>query len=769
MLKKIAKTVGRILKAIFLAFAAWIAALARELRKAGYRAHVWSWVKFFALLTGIVLVGLLGVFGYFALSLPSLERLERLESGLITRVSGKGGSMVHEFYIQRRIWMAEKDMPERLKQAVIAIEDRSFREHWGVDLTAYPSALLPAVFGSRARGASTLTQQLAKNLILTPERSIGRKVREILLAVQIERSYTKQEILEFYFNHVYLGSGAYGFASAAERYFSRPLDSLDVGQYALLAGLLQRPEYYRPDNNPEVARARRNVVLGAMRRAGFLTRAEWKAAVASPLGAKTYRAPSDLGPYFIEHTRQFLTKRWGDDFVYNQGGSVEVTMDSAVQHQADSLLRFRLGEIRRRMQVRTAKAYDMPKHLKAPLPQLLENWDRQYAKFERAYLKPDDETGSKRFPLQYRYRHPQAALMLIENSTGAVRALVGGEDFDASKYNRALQAVRSPGSSFKPFVYAAAVERGASPGDILHDQPIAIPEAWDSTKVWRPSNFEPEFEGRMTMRRAFYKSKNLPAVEVGLKYGLDNVVATARRFGFERNVPAVPSLALGSADVTMLELVSAYTVFPNGGTRAVPYFVERVRDKSGRTLYRHETQRSEALAPEAAWIVTSMLRDVNIRGTAAAVWASGFRHPSGGKTGTTNDFSDAWFVGFTKAYTLGIWVGIDDHSSMGPGHTGSADAVPLWIDVMNFAMQNRPYQDFPRPEGVVDVSLCPNSGLRAQGFCPPPVPDYAIAGREPDFCTPGQHKGPDHPAVGRDAVREREVPKKEDPRMRKTF
>jgi penicillin-binding protein 1A len=421
------------------------------------------------------------------------------------------------------------------------------------------------------------------------------------------------------------------------------------------------------------------------------------------------------------------------------------------------------------MQVRTAKAYDMPKYLKVPLPQLLENWDRHYARFEKGYLKPDDETGSKRFPLRYRYRHPQAALMLIENSTGAVRALVGGEDFEASKYNRALQAVRSPGSSFKPFVYAAAVERGASPGDILHDQPIAIPEAWDSTRVWRPSNFEPEFEGRMTMRRAFYKSKNLPAVEVGLKYGLHNVVETARRFGFARNVPAVPSLALGSADVTMLELVSAYTVFPNGGTRAAPYFVERVRDKTGRTLYRHEAQRSEALGPEAAWIVTSMLRDVNIRGTAAAVWASGFRHPSGGKTGTTNDFSDAWFVGFTKAYTLGIWVGIDDHSSMGPGHTGSADAVPLWIDVMHFAMRNRPYQDFPRPEGVVGVSLCPLSGLRAQGFCPPPAPDYAIAGREPDFCTPGQHRGSERP-VGRHGERgDHEPAKKEDPRMRKTF
>jgi penicillin-binding protein 1A len=769
MLKKIAKAFWGILKTVFWAVVAWVRALSREMRKAPYRAHVWSWLKFFGIFTAIILVVLLGIFGYFAFSLPSLERLERLESGLITRVSGKDGTMVHEFYIQRRIWMAEKDMPERLKQAVIAIEDRSFREHWGVDLTAYPSALLPAVFGDRARGASTLTQQLAKNLILTPERTIGRKVREILLAVEIERRYTKKEILEFYFNHVYLGSGAYGFASASERYFSKPLDSLNVGQYALLAGLLQRPEYYRPDNYAEVALMRRNVVLGAMRRAGFLTRAEWRAAVKAPLGVRTYRPPSNLGPYFIEHTRQFLTKRWGDDFVYNQGGSVEVTMDSALQHQADSLLRFRLAEIQQRLMVRTAKAYDMPRFLKVPLPEILKEWDPYYAKFQNEYLKPDDAQGSKRFPLKYRYHRAQAALMVIENSTGAVRALVGGEDYEA---------VRSPGSSFKPFVYATAIAHGASPGTIVHDQPIAIPEASDPSKVWRPRNYEPEFEGRMTMRRAFYKSKNLPAVEVGLKYGLGNIVATARRFGLTHNVPAVPSLALGSADVTLMEMVSAYTVFPNGGSRAEPYYVERVRDKNGRTLYRHEARRSEALSPDAAWIMTTMMKDVNIRGTGAAIWASGFRHPSGGKTGTTNDFSDAWYVGYTKAFTAGIWVGIDDHSSMGPGHTGSADGVPLWIDVMNFAMRNRPLQDFPRPEGVVSVALCPLSGLRAQGFCPTPILDYAVSGKEPAFCS-GQHSGsaPSAPSVNPSGAPsgDRGIPpsgpgrEREDPRMRKTF
>jgi penicillin-binding protein 1A len=745
---------------------AWVLALREEFRKPGYRAHVVSWLKFFGLVTGAGLVAVALVFGYFAFSLPPLESLERLEPGHITRVTGKDGALVHEFYIQRRIWMPEEKMPEQLKLAVIAVEDRSFREHWGVDLTAYPSALLPAFFGGRARGASTLTQQLAKNLFLTSERSVGRKAREILMALQIERNYTKKEILEFYFNHVYLGAGAYGFVSAAERYFSRPLDSLSVEQYALLAGLLQRPETYRPDVNPELARERRNVVLGAMRSDGVISRAEYKAAVRRPLGTRVYRAPSDLGPYFIEHVRQFLAKRWGDEFVYNLGGSVEVTMDSALQRVADSALRARVGEIRTRMRQRTVRAYGMAKLMGVPQDSILRHWDKYYGRFARDYLAQDTGPSRRRFPLEYRYQNPQAALVVVDNATGAVRAMVGGEDFEASKYNRAVQAVRSPGSSFKPFVYANAVERGGGPGDLLNDQPIAIPEAADSTKIWKPSNFDAKFEGRMTMRRAFYKSQNLPAVEVGLKYGMENVSDLARRAGLRHRVDPVPSLALGSCDVTLLEMVSAYTIFPNGGWRAQPYFVERVKDRSGKVLYRNSPVREDVLSPEAAWIVTSMMRDVNIRGTAAAVWASGFRHPSGGKTGTTNGFTDAWYIGFTKQYTAGIWVGLDDHSPMGSGNTGSNNAVPLWIDVMRAASARVPMADFPRPGGVVEVSLCPITGLRAQAFCPNPYSDYSVAGREPQWCSPGYHS---QKPVEEDHDLPADAPKKDDPRLRRTF
>ena len=749
MLKKILRIPGRIGAALLRGLRDWADGLSRELKKAPYRAHVASWLRLFAVGTGAAVAVLVLLFGYFSLSLPSLESLERLDPGHITKVTGKDGVLVHEFYIQRRIWMPEEKIPEQLKRAVIAVEDRSFYSHWGVDLKAYPSALLPAFFGGRARGASTLTQQLAKNLFLTPERSVARKAREILLAMRIERTYTKREILEFYFNHVYLGGGAYGFVAASQRYFNKPLDSLTVDQYALLAGLLQRPEAYRPDVNPETARHRRNVVLGAMYRDDVITRAELDELVARPLGASPWRAPTNLGPYFTEHVRQFLSRRWGDEFVYTHGGTVEITMDSALQAAADSLLRLRLADVRRRMQQRAATAFDLPRLLEVTPEQLFEQFDRHYARFEREFITPDSARAATRFPRELRYRSPQAALVVLDNETGAVRAMVGGENFEVSKYNRAVQAVRSPGSAYKPFVYAAAIERGASPGDIVTDQPITIPETTDTSKVWSPTNFDGTFEGRMTMRRALYRSQNLPAVEVALATGLDNVVALARRAGFRQRVPAVPSLALGSLDATVLEVASAYTVFPNGGFRAEPYFVTRVRDREGRVLYRHEPRRDEVLSPEAAWIVTSMLRDVVIRGTGAAVWASGFRHPAGGKTGTTNDHTDAWFVGFTRTHTAAVWVGRDDFSPMGPGHTGSANGVPLWVDVMRVAEDGNPMRDFPRPEGVLTVSLCPVTGLKAQGFCPAPQEDFVIAGQDDKgWCAPGYHV---HRAVTPDA------------------
>jgi penicillin-binding protein 1A len=313
---------------------------------------------------------------------------------------------------------------------------------------------------------------------------------------------------------------------------------------------------------------------------------------------------------------------------------------------------------------------------------------------------------------------------------------------------------------------------------MLNDQPITIPDPVDSNKVWRPANFEPTFEGRMSMRRALYKSQNLPAIEVGLKYGLPTIVSYARKFGLTHSVPAVPSLAIGSCEGTLMEMTSAYTAFPNGGVRPIPYLVERIVDKNGLTVYQNIPQTQEVLRKEAAWILCTMLRDVNIRGTAAGIWASGFNWPSGGKTGTTNDYSDAWYIGFTRRYTAGIWVGADNHASMGPGHTGSDDAVPIWIDIMRHAVRGSKREDFSRPPGITEAKVCAVSGLLAQGFCGETTQDYYILGHQPTAdCTPEHHvKRPSSVDIST-ANRRRDQPAlpgkggspKADPRVRKTF
>jgi penicillin-binding protein 1A len=318
-------------------------------------------------------------------------------------------------------------------------------------------------------------------------------------------------------------------------------------------------------------------------------------------------------------------------------------------------------------------------------------------------------------------------VVVIENGTGEVRALSGGLDWKESEFNRAVQAVRSPGSAFKPIVYAAAIDQGASPASRVDDAPISMPDPDDSAKTWRPHNLEYDWEGSMSLRRAFYRSRNIPAIVVGMQTGLDTVVAYARRFGLARPMRAVPSLAIGACDVTPFEMTAAFAVFPNGGAYLEPRLVTGMADRNGSSIGVGEPMRRRVLSEPAAWIVAGMMQDVNIRGTAAGIWASGFQHPSGGKTGTTNDYRDAWYVGFTKRYTVGVWVGTDDHASMGPGHTGTDDAMPIWLDIMRALHKGQKPLAFERPKGVGDVAVCKRTGRMAQPDCDSVAYDYRVA------------------------------------------
>ncbi|HKP95475.1 MAG TPA: PBP1A family penicillin-binding protein [Fibrobacteria bacterium] len=677
------------------------------------------------------------VLACFWFTLPPLEQLERLAPSLITRMYSKDSALIREFYTERRIWISLDKVPERQIDAVLAIEDQGFFRHSGVDLAAIPASLLPAMTGKRVRGGSTLTQQLTKLVFLGPERSLSRKLREILLALRIEGTYTKKEILEFYLNEVYLGAGAYGFAAAAERYFSRPLDSLSLPQQALLAGMLQRPELLRPDRHPVPALRRRNVVLRSMQGIGAVTQGEMKDASARPLELRMKEFPQlsgDEAGYFVETVRKELEGRWGKGFLDSAGTRIYTTLDRRAQDLADSCLAGHLAGIQERMNAVTMLDLGMPGRLRKSREEILAHWDLYYARFDSLYLRKDT-LETRKFPKHARYHRAQGAVVVIENGSGAVRALSGGLDWRESNYNRATMAARSPGSAFKPIVYAVAVDRGVSPGSMVSDRPLSMPDPDDPAKQWRPHNLEYDYEGDMTLRRAFYRSRNIPAIRVALDAGLDSVAAYALRFGISRPLRPVPAMALGACDASPLEMTAAYSVFPGGGEWVRPRFLEAILDRKGASIPHHPPVRRRVMGEAAAWILSGMLRDVNIRGTAADVWAGGFYHPSGGKTGTTNDYRDAWYIGFTKRYTVGVWVGTDDHESLGPGHTGTDDAMPIWVDVMrglHRGIKVREFEtEFPRPPGVADVRICKLTGKLAQSFCDSVAQDFKVAGLGP--------------------------------------
>ena len=711
-----------------------------------FRRLFWAWFVLLGIFPVIGVVAGALLLWKFSQDLPNLENLERIEPPLISKVYDKDSVLIHEFYTERRIWTDYQDLPKSVIQAVVAIEDRKFFKHWGVNVGAYPPALLPALIGKRPRGASTLTQQLAKNLFLSPERSVGRKIKELLLAIKIEQTYTKEEILEFYMNEVYLGGGAYGFQAAAQKYFSKSLDSLSIAQQALLAGLLPRPESYRPDHSKERAEMRRNLVLQSMYEEDFIDKTQLEKSLQEPITLKVWNQASLRAPYFVETIRQDLEQKWNEDFIYGKGVNIFSTLDYEVQKAADSSYQENLRSIRNRLKYRTARFFAMSRHLDTPLDTIVRHWDKYYSLFDSLHINGPAETARRErgarelYPDSLRYREAQAAVVVIENETGAIRALIGGEDFEVTKFNRAIQALRSPGSAFKAIVYTAAIDNGASPMDSLNDQPITIPDPNDPGKTWRPKNYDDNFTGNVTVRKAFYQSKNLPAIKLGIQYGLHTVIAYARKFGLSGNIPVVPSIGIGAGEATVLEMTSAFSVFPNGGMRPDPYYIEEILDKNMRPIYKHIPRFHEVIRGETAYLMTTLLQDVNIRGTGAKVGGSGFRMPSGGKTGTTNNETDAWYIGFTPYYTTGVWVGTDDHKAMGAGHTGSRDALPIWLGIMQEIHKDLPRKGFGKPGRVRTYSICQATGKLAGSYCSKVAEDYFQVGRQPQEQCDGNHR-----------------------------
>ncbi len=667
-------------------------------------------------------------------TLPTLDQLENIEPPLSSKVMGKDGSLIHEFSIEKRSWVSLKDIPQSLVSAVIAIEDRKFFDHWGVDLKRIVGAVFVNV-GRRhyAQGASTLTQQLARNVYLSSKTSMIRKIREAMTAVQIEQYYTKNEILELYLNQVYLGAGVYGVEAASQCYFSKHVSQLTLNECAVLAGIIQLPERYRPDRKANLKRtfARRGAVLRAMVSMHFLDKDAANAVAQQDVPSKPQTDVSKRAPYFVEMVRQYCEQKYGDDVLYNGGLTIYTTLDPGAQDSTDKATVAHLAGLQAKMNGYYLDRTRIWHKLKVPRDFFLTHFDSVYAA-HRAECEA--------FPDSLRLRIVQTAVAAIDVKTGAILTLVGGRNFLESKFNRAVQSVRQPGSAFKPILYTAAIDHGFTPASVILDQPITLETPQGE---WRPENFEGKFEGPVTVRHALEHSLNLAAIQVFLQVGGDTVVSYARRMGLRQHMDPVPSLAIGACEVVPMELLSAYAIFPNKGMRAEPYFVERIVDKNGNVLEEHEPVSKPVLSPQTSFIMCDLLQSVVRRGTGAAIPGLGFARPSGGKTGTSNDFSDAWFVGFSPQIACCVWVGMDERLSLGYGVTGALGAVPLYVKAMIALHRNVPVENFEKPDSVVSEKVCPVSHKIATAYCPQPYDEYFIEGKLPDQCDmhgPGKTK-----------------------------
>jgi len=691
----------------------------------------------FLLLCSIALGAGCGFLFVYASDLPEIRALETYRPDVVTEVYSDDGQLAGSFAIQRRILMTYEQCPKVLYNAVTAIEDQHFEEHWGIDFPRMFSAAFHNVMKRRITGgASTITMQLAGNLFLDrSDRSVRRKMQEILLALQIERRYTKPQIFTMYANQVYLAHGNYGFAAASQFYFGKSVTDLKLQEAALLAGMVNGPKF-SPLSNPEAAFSRRNLVLRRMEEEGKITPAEEVATKKSPLGLHIQYPRNDLAPYFFEDIRKYLEATYGTEAVHERGLRVYTTLNINMQRIANQSLRDGLHAYERRHGWKG----NLPNVVRDNLGKLDayedDDWRRTIEKGSyvtglvlsmdeknavikigsyRAILSPSEFawTGRKKpadllrigdlaqFSIQElrdntarvqleQQTSPQGAMLAIENSTGEIKAMVGGYSFEDSKFNRATQSVRQVGSSFKVYVYADALEKGSTPFDTIVDLPFTT---ISGGQAYSPRNYDEKFEGTITLRRALAGSRNVPAVKLAEKVGISTVVDMTRRFGITTPLPPYLPLALGAADMKLVEHVSAFTVFPNDGIRIDPHMIRRVTSYDGALLEEAHPEVHDVLSPDVARTMTAMLEEVIQFGT--GVQAKVLGRPAAGKTGTTQDYTDAWFVGYTPQITAGVWVGFDDKQiSLGKKETGARAALPIWLEFMQGATTGMPPLDF---------------------------------------------------------------------------
>jgi penicillin-binding protein 1A len=640
---------------------------------------------------------------------PSVAVLEDFSPRQTSKLFAIDGRFIAEVGQERRTLIKLGDVPKSLRDAFVITEDKRFYDHAGIDWYRIVGAAVYNVrAGSWAQGFSTITMQLARNVFperISRDKTLTRKIKEGKVSRDIEARYSKDKILELYLNQIYLGNGAHGVETAAQRYFGKSARDLNLSESALLAALPKAPTRYDPRRFPDRAIQRRNTIIELMRREGAVSDEDARLAKAYPLRLARREQSGEFAPYFVEWVRKHLDDQFGAR-LYNDGLRVFTTLDIDMQSAAERSIEAQL------------RAIEAGKYGRFP-----------HVSYETYTAREalGDESGGSNSP------YLQAAFIALDARTGAVRALVGGRDFGDSKFNRATQALRQPGSTFKPIVYSDAIRNGISAGYMLDDAPLAIP--LPEGGEYSPQNYDSKFEGPIPLRRALYLSRNVPAVRMGRELGEGSVIDMARRFGLTTPIPAVPSISLGAADVYPIELVAAYTAFATLGVRSQPYAILRVENANGEVLWQANPSRTTVLAPQEAWLMVDMLQDVVRRGTAyGAVWGQGFRVPAGGKTGTTNDGTDVWFVGFTPDLVSGVWMGFDEPKKIKANAQGGQLAAPAWTSFMTEVYQRRATpQAWARPEEIVAVEIDRSTGLLRNPFCPTDVVgyEYFIDGTQP--------------------------------------
>lgn len=600
---------------------------------------------------------------FFIMDLPGIDALKDYRPNISSRVYDDNNEIIDEFFTEDRKIVKISEIPSIIPAAFIAAEDSRFYQHRGVDI---PS-IFRAVFknfeaGHIVQGASTITQQIAKMMYLSPEKKYARKIKEAILAYKIDTYLTKEEILNLYLNQIYLGHGTYGVEAAALGYFGKNARALTLSEAAMLAGLPKAPTTYSPFLHFDKAKERQIYVLQRMMEDGYISEDQMRRAIDAPLNLRPVRPKDKVAAYFVEHVRRYVQEKYGADVLYKEGLSIYTTLNLSAQKAACAAVEQGLMELEER-----------------------ENYEHGLV---------------------------QGALYSMDARTGAILAMVGGRNFNKSEFNRATQSRRQPGSAFKPLIYTAAFDKGMNPSTRFFDSPITFQDASQQDGLWAPKNYDGKFLGPVTIREALVHSRNIVTIKILQDIGVDYAASYAINMGITSPLDRNLSMALGSSGVTLQELVRAYGVLANGGRKVTPYFIKKIVDRTGNIFEETKIESEQAIDPRIAFMTTYILQDVVQRGTGMRVKSIG--HPVAAKTGTTNDMRDAWFLGYTPSLVTGVWVGFDQERSLGGQEVGGRAAAPIWLYFMEKFLENRPVENFPAPQGLVFVKVNPKTGLPAR-------------------------------------------------------